>query len=213
MVYATYEDVNLITNVSSSDISNDDIDSLIAEATIELNRKINVLVVRERVSYIDSTRKNTLDGSNTTFYVRNWEGKYLADMNNDGDVDTNDIKVYQVASDGTETELTVSSITHDEGKFVLSSAPSSDVRLYVTYEWCYKDVSTPDQLVKMACVFLTASYCYGKLNIGMAPNLKFGNQSITRDMNSPEYYRRRAYDLINDINDSMYASADSTETF
>ena len=213
MVYATYEDVNLITNVSSSDISNDDIDSLIAEATIELNRKINVLVVRERVSYIDSTRKNTLDGSNTTFYVRNWEGKYLADMNNDGDVDTNDIKVYQVASDGTETELTVSSITHDEGKFVLSSAPSSDVRLYVTYEWCYKDVSTPDQLVKMACVFLTASYCYGKLNIGMSPNLKFGNQSITRDMNSPEYYRRRAYDLINDINDSMYASADSTETF
>ena len=109
--------------------------------------------------------------------------------------------------------MTVSSITLNEGKFVLSSAPIPGVRLYVSYEWCYKDVGTPDNLVKLACIFLTASYCYGKLNIGRAPKLKVGNKSITRDMNSPEYYLQRAYDLINDINNSMYASANSTETF
>lgn len=212
MTYAVFGDLNLATNIGSSDISDADVTLIIAEATIELNRLINVKVDRERVSYLDTTRKNLLDGSNTTFYVRNWKGKYLADMDNDGTVDEDDLIVKQVDSNGTETTLTVSSITHDEGKFVLSSAPSSDVRLYVTYEWCFKDVSTPDNLVKSACVFLTASYCYGKLNIGRAPTLKFGSKTITRDMNSPEYYHKKAYDLINSINDEMYSSADSTET-
>ncbi len=213
MVLCTFEEVNDLTNVTSSDIANADITKIIAKATVELNRLINVKEIRERVDYLDSTRKNTRDGSNTTFYVRNWKEKFLADRDNDGDVDTDDLIVYQVDSNGVETTLTVSSITHNEGKFVLSEAPSSEVRLYVTYEWCYKDVSTPDPIVKLACIYLTASYCYGKLNIGRAPKLKVGNKSIERDMKSPEYYRMMAYSLINSINDSMYASSDSTEAF
>lgn len=193
-------------------MSNTNVTSLIAEAISELNRLINVREVREPVDYIDSTRKNKIDSSNTTFYVRNWKGKYLADMDNDGDVDTDDIKVYQVDSNGNETELTVSSITHDEGKFVLSSAPTTGVRLYVTYEWCQKDVSTPDRLVKMACVFLTASYIYGKLNIGRSPDQSWGNKSIKRDMDSPNYYRKLAMKLVDKINDSSYFIRDSEVT-
>jgi len=209
MVYCTYTDVNLLTNISSTDISDANITSIITHATVELNRLINTKEEREPVSYIDSTRENTIDGSNTTFYVQNWKGKYIADMNNDGSVSTSDIIVYQVDSNGTETTLTVSTITHNQGKFVLSSAPTTGVKLYVTYEWCYKDVSTPDALVKLACVYLTASYCYGKLNIGRAPKEKFGNRTLERDMKSPEYYRKLAYDLINDINNEMYMSSDS----
>ena len=213
MAYAIYSDVNLISNVSSSDISNTDITSIISKATVELNRLINVKVVRERINHIDSTRKNSINNTNTTYYIRNWEGKYLADRNNDGSVDTDDLVVYQVDSEGVETKLTIDSITHDEGKFVLSSAPSTGVRLYVSYEWCYKDVYTPDPLVKSACIFLTLSYCYGKLNIGRSPSLRVGSKSITRDMKSPEYYQKKAYDLVQLINNSLYASADSTETF
>ena len=208
-MYCTYSDINLLTNISSSDVSNVNITSIISHAIVELNRLINVKVVREPIGYLDSTRENDIDGSNTSYYVRNWKGKYLADMDNDGDVDTSDIIVYQVDSEGTETVLTVSSIDHDDGKFVLSSAPLSGVSLYVTYEWCYKDVSTPDNLVKLACVYLTASYCYGKLNIGRSPKEKFGNRTLERDMKSPEYYRRLAYDLINNINSEMYMSSNS----
>ncbi len=213
MALCTFDEVNDLTNVTSSDIIDTDITKIIAKATVELNRLINVKEIRESVDYVDDTRKNLRDGSNTTFYVKNWRGKFLADRDNDGEVDTNDLIVYQVDSNGVETTLTVSSITHDEGKFVLSTTPSTEVRLYVTYEWCYKDVSTPDPLVKLACIYLTASYCYGKLNIGRAPKLKVGNKTITRDMKSPEYYRMMAQSLINSINDSMYASADSTEAF
>ena len=213
MAYTDYEKLNLLTNITESDITNDDVDLIIAEATKELNRLINVKEIRERVSYIDSVRKNSIDGSNTSFYVKNWKGKYLADMNNDGGVDTDDIIVHQVDSDSVETTLTVSSITHNEGKFVLDSAPTSGVKLYVTYEWCYKDVSTPDELVALACTFLAASYCYAKLNRGRASTFSFGNQRITRDMGACAFYRTKAMELINSINDSMYSTADSTETF
>ena len=209
MVYTTYTDVNLLTNITNSDVSNADITSIISHAVVELNRKINTKVIRERIGYIDSTRENKINGSNTYFYLQNWEGKFLADMDNDGDVDTSDVIVYQVDSNGTETTLTVSAVDHDDMKITLSSAPTNGVSLYVTYEYASKDVSTPDPLVKLACVFLTASYCYGKLNIGMAPKQKWGSQSIDRDMKSGEYYRRLAYSLINDINDSMYSSSDS----
>lgn len=213
MTYCTYGDVKLLTNISTSDVSNTDITSIISEATKELNRLINVKVVRERVFYVDAVRKNTLDSSNTTFYVQNWEGKFLADLNNDGTVSTDDVKVFQVDSNNTETELTVSTITHDEGKFVLDSAPTSGVRLYVTYEWSYKDVATPDPLVGLACKFLTAAYCYAKLNIGRAPIFSVGNKKIYRHMDSFEHYYQRFEKVVYSINDSMYASADSTETF
>jgi len=213
MAYTTYTKVALLTNISTSDISNANITSIISEATKELNRMINTKVVRERIYYIDSTRENTIDGSNTTFYVRNWEGKYLADMDNDGDVDTSDVIVYQVDSDGVETELTVSSITHDEGKIVLSSAPDVGVRLYATYEWCYKDVSTPDPLVELACTLLSAAYCYAKLNIGRAPQFFVGNKKIYRHMDSFQHFYDRAIGVIEKINDRMYECADSTETF
>lgn len=202
-----------MTNISTSDVSNDDITSIIAEATKELNRLINTKEIREPIGYLDSTRKNSIDSSNTTYYVKNWEGKYLADMDNDGTVDTSDVKVYQVDSNGTETELTVDSITHNEGKFVLSSAPTSGVRLYVTYEWCYKDVYTPDSLVELACTYLAAAYCYAKLNIGRTPQFIVGNKKIYRHMDSFEHYYQRAMKLVNSINDDMYSTIDSSVTF
>ena len=145
--------------------------------------------------------------------MKNWEGKYLADMDNDGDVEISDIIVYQVDSDGVETTPTVSTVTHNGGKFVLSTAPTSGVRLYVTYEWAYKDVSTPDPLVELACTLLTAAYCYAKLNIGRAPIFSAGNKRIYRHMESFDHYYQRFMKVVTSINDSMYASANSTETF
>jgi len=212
MAYCTYSDVNLMTNLTSSDIANADITSIIAEATTELNRLINVRIVRENVTYIDNTRENKIDGSNTTYYVRNWKGKYLADMNNDGNVDTNDIIVYLVDSDGTETTATVSSVDHDDCSFTLSSAPSSGYKVYVTYEWCYKDQSTPDNLIKLACTLLSSAYCYAKVNVGRAVSVSFGNTKLLRHMESFDHYYQRFMKVVSKINDNIADSRESELT-
>ena len=203
MAYCVYSDVNLMTNVTNSDVANADVTSLITEATRELNGFINVRITREMIDYIDETRENKIDGSNTTYYVRNWRGKYLADMNNDGSITIADIIVYAVDSNGTETTPTISSIDATNGKFVLSSAPSSDYDLYVTYEWCYRDPTTPDPLIKLACVLLTASYCYAKINVGRAPQQSWGNVRLYRHMESFDRYYRRFLDVVNQINNKM----------
>ena len=65
--------------------------------------------------YISYDKENTIDGSNTSF----WTQKYpIGDLDDDMDVDTDDIKVYQYSSDGTKTQVTVSSITPNTGNFV-----------------------------------------------------------------------------------------------
>lgn len=208
-MYTTYSNVNLLTNLTDSDVVNADVTSLITQATAQLNSDINIDVIRERVSQIDDTRKNEINGTNTIYYVRNWNGKFLADRDNDGSIGTGDVVVYQVASDGTETKLTVSSIDADDCYVTLSTAPSSGVSLYMTYQWSYADEATPNKNVELACGFLTAAFCYEKINRGLSPQQVFGNIRLMRDMEAGNSYYKRYRDMVNKINASMgdYAEA------
>ena len=203
MAYTTKEQVRRISNLVIADVSDNDVDALIVDATAQLNSDINTRVVRELVIEIDNTRKNSIDGSNTTFYVQNWKGKYLADSNDDGSITIADVTVYLVASDGTETEATVSSITSDEGKLVLDSAPSSGVIMYITYQWCYDDPDTPSKKIALACALLTAAYCYEKINRGMSPQQVYGNVRFMRDMRAGNEYFKRYENEIAKINGEM----------
>jgi len=200
MVYCTASEIRLITNLTTSDISDADLTNLIIEATKYLNSKINVPVVREEIFYIDETRENKIDGLTTKYYIQNWFEKYLADSDFDGDVDASDLTVYAVDSNGTETEATISSIDASEKSFTLSTAYTSGYRLYVSYEWCYRNPATPDALIALACKFITASLAYAKINIGRAPSLSFGNQRIMRHMDSFRIYMEKAEEIIEEIN-------------
>lgn len=201
MVYTTYTDINLMTNLTTADIANADITSIITDATKELNALINVIIIREPVLYIDETRKNEINGSNTTFYIKNWKDKFFADDNDDGAVTTADLIVYQVAS-GVETLPTISAIDTTKGSFTLSSAPSSG-SLYVTYSWCLRNPYTPDPLIKLACTLLTSAYCYAKINFGRAPQVAFGNTKIYRHIDAFDLYYKRFMKVINQINNQM----------
>ena len=200
MAYCTEDDIRLMTNVVSGDISDADVTSLIAEATTQVNQDINVQIEREFVSYIDNTRENKIDGSNTVYYVRNWKGRFLADRDNSGTVTIADVKVYQVDGDGNETVLTVSAVDDDDCKITLSSAPSADKDLYIDYAYSLVREGTVDPRVKLATVFLTAAYCYAKLNIGCSPSVAFGSTRITKDMESFSHYYQRYLDIIAQIN-------------
>ena len=199
MTWITYSDVNTLTNITSSDVANSDVTSLIGYARRQVLTDIQIKFDREKVGYIDNTRQNKIDGSNTYFYVQNWKGLFLGDLDLDGDVDTSDVLVYQVASDGTETALTVSAVDQDDCKITLSTAPTSGVRLYITYTSAAIDVSTPNPLVNLACTYLTASYCYAKVNIGKAKSVAFGNTRILRHMESSNEYYQKYQQVIKQI--------------
>lgn len=203
MVYTTKEKVRRITNIVIADVSDADVDALITDATAQVNADINTRVIREAIFFIDNTRTNKIDGSNTTFYVRNFLGKYFGDMDDSGTITTADIIVYQVTSDGTESKPSISAIDFDDLNFTLSSAPASGVRLYVTYEWCQEDPDTPSPKISLATAFLTAAYCYNKINRGMSPQQVYGNVRFMRDMRAGNDYFQKYEEMITKINGEM----------
>uniref|UniRef100_A0A6M3IQ92 Uncharacterized protein n=1 Tax=viral metagenome TaxID=1070528 RepID=A0A6M3IQ92_9ZZZZ len=200
MAYTDTTAVRLLTNLTTGDISDADVTSIIAYATSMVNSDINVNVTRERVTYVDNTRQNQINSSNTIFYVQNWRGKFLADRDNDGGVDTGDVVVYLVASDGTETTATVSAIDSDDCKITLSSAPASGYKVYISYSWCYKDPATPDANIKLATTYLTAALCYKKIYDGLSPEQVYGNVRFKRDLTVDSKYYKLYEDSINKIN-------------
>lgn len=203
MAYAATADIRLHTNLDTTDISDADVTSLIADLNSVINKDINTEVIRERVLPIDNTRKNEIDGTNTVYYVRNWRGRYIGDRDDDGGVDdTGDVIVYEVAADGTETQPTVSAVDSDQGKITMSSAPTSGVQLYITYVYSYADPT--GNSVKMAMVYLTAAMAYKKINQGMSPSQVYGNVRLMRDMQASSEYYKKYKEEIDKINAKVF---------
>lgn len=199
IAYCTASEVRTLTGITLSDVSDSDLNEFISYAVQELNHAISVKVVRERVDRIDNTRTNTIDGSNTTFYVKHWKDYYIGDLNNDGTVDENDVIVYLVSGDGTETKATVSSVSPSEGKFVLASAPQSGVKMYVTYCYTPYDVSEPHALVKLACIYLTAALVYSRIDARKIQNFSIGKLKIGKQSQAFEVYYRKYMQIVNQI--------------
>lgn len=205
MAYTTIKQIRRITNITIQDIENTELNELIIDATSQLNSDINTSVVRELVLPLDNTRRNYVNGVNTTFYVKNWRGKYIGDRNDDGEITPADVIVHFVAPDGTETVGTVSSVTSDEGKFVLSSAPTRQeaTNMYVSYHWCFENPDTPSGKISLACALLVAAYSYEKINRGMSPQQVYGNVRFMRDMRAGNEYFQRYENEIAKINAAM----------
>lgn len=179
-----------ITGIDEDSYENDELSDFISFAQKEVLTKIQQLVLREKVEYIDNTRQNKIDGSNTRFYLKKWNGNYLGDMDLDGDIDTDDIKVYSVSSDGTETQLTPSAVSHTGMYFDLSTAPS-DVDLFVTYKYTQFDLVQPDPLVAQATAYLASSYV--SITDGSDDSFRIGNVSFggnNRGIRGNKYYQK-----------------------
>ncbi len=196
MAYTTITDIRAMSGLTTNDISDDDLTYLLGKSVAEINSRINVKVIREFVEYIDEVRENDIDGINKTFYIKNWKGRYLADFNNDGDVTISDLTVYRVNNDNEEDTMTISSITHNEGKLVLSEAPVSGDDLFITHAYSTFDEDTPDTLINLGATYLTIAYAYLKIDAGTSVNVKFGNTKIVKKISESygTYYNR--YQMI-----------------
>jgi len=188
-----------ITGLSESDISDSEVLALQNYAQQLVLREISVSKIREEVNYIDEARQNKIDGSNTTFYVSvSNKGYYISDMDWDGDVTTSDVKVHVVYNQ-TETEYTVSSVSPAEGKIVLSTAPPTGSKVYITYNYTFVSVTPPDNLLQLAVANLAAAFAYARLNTGKAKKMKFGNMQLERDLSAFDHYYMRYREIVSAI--------------
>ncbi len=176
--YCSPDDVRTIANLTVDDITDSRLYDIITFAMAQINHEINSKIIEEEVTEIDTTRENKIDGSNKTFYVQKSFNWYIGDMDDDGDVDTSDIIVYQYDSEGNKTELSVSEIYPNEGKFVLPSAPASGVTLKVTYVYAPVSESDPHPMLKQACAYLSAALAFTRIETGYYEKLQLGKLTL-----------------------------------
>lgn len=200
-MYCIYTDVRAISGLTQTEISDADLTALIAYAIVQLNADINIKIIREKVEWLDDTRENNIDSSNATYYVKNWKHHYLGDLDNDGDVDISDVEVYLVAPGGTETVATVSSVTHDEGKIVLSAAPTSSNAsiIYITYAASPVDESTPDSRIKLACAQLTAALAFTRIDAKKIAGFSIGKIKVTKQSQAFDIFYNQYLRTVNRI--------------
>lgn len=200
--YITSTDVRNISGLTSSEISDSALTALISYATAQFNADVNTTVVREKALYLDNTRRNLVNGSNDTFYISRFKDYYIGDSNNDGSVTAADVTVYFVAGDGTETVATISSVDFDDGKIVVSSAPVSGNRVFITYAASIVDESTPEILVKLAVAQITSALAFTRIDVKKVQNFSIGKVRITSQSQAyQEYYNqyKRTLDAIRRI--------------
>lgn len=198
--YCTPDDVRLISGLTTTNINDTYLAELIEYSTAQINSDINISVIREKVEWIDDTRENDIDGSNTIFYVQNWKDYFIADYDNDGNIDIGDVITYKVASDGTETTTTVSSITASAGKFVLETAPESEYDLYVTYAYSPVLEDPPHPLVKLAAAQLAASLAYTKIDVTKIQSFTVGKIKVAKQSQAFQQFYDQYRQTIHKIN-------------
>ena len=193
-MYCTTEDVRNETGIGADDINDDKLYRILQRSIVTLNGMINVREWDERVLRISTEKTNKVDGSNTTFYTLKYP---IGDANNDGEITTSDVKAYTLNASGTRTTYTTSSIDDDElGKITLASAPSDTEVLYLNYYHAPLDEETPHELIKQACIELTAAKTYLYIPEGSIKSYRLGNFSIVKNKSDHIRYMEHFYSTI-----------------
>jgi hypothetical protein len=198
MAFAEINTVRAITGVTETSYDDPSVQTFIDMAQKEITSKIQLKVIREMILYLDPTRENQIDGSNKKYYLSKWKGNFLGDLDLDSDIDVDDVIVYHVASDGTETILSVASVNPSELSVTLSSAPVSGT-LYITYCYSAFNMESPDPALSLATTYLAASYL--SITEDDAGSIRFGNVSISggSSSNSQNRFYQKYSELLNQL--------------
>jgi len=155
MGYCTVADVRALTDITSSEIDDFDLESLIDLATKMIIEDLTISVHEEELT-------GSIDGVNTTFSTSHYP---IADTNGDKSVTGADLTVYtwtDSSDPSTKSSVPVSAVYPDQGKIVLSSAPPSTVKkITCSYSYTWEEEINWD-LIKLACAYLTGFLFYVK---------------------------------------------------
>ena len=177
MTIVSPHDVRLVSDLDEDDISDNKLIELIQYGWEQVITDIGKREVEEEVNYIDSYRKNIIDGTTTSFYVQNSFTRFLGDMDFNQTLDTGDAQLYLYDVDLNRTEATVSAVD-ETGLITLDAAVEAGTKLTITY--VHLPVPISHNLMKRACIYLTAAMAYGKLEARDYKSVGFRGLSITR---------------------------------
>ena len=183
--YCSTADVRIISNLTTVDISDANLNSLIDYSTYQINADIGVSMF---VKLGDSNYfSGNYDGTNTIFALKS---SPIGDLNNDGIVDTSDIEVWSKASTAnvwtkmTVGTATIASIDDAEfGKFTFTTAPSLTNDYVLKYVWFPLNYDHP--LIKKAHAELTAYLAFLKGNLKDIDSYRLGKLAVTKTSRHP----------------------------
>lgn len=182
MPYCQVSDIRAITNLTSNEISDSEIQNLISYATYQINADIGATLY-VRLGDFNFVSGN-VDGSNKTFTLR---FSPIGDLNGDGNVDASDIEVWKKANNEdqyTKMSNPIASIDDDEaGKITFSEAPSIDCDYIIKYVWF--PIPFDHYLIKKACAELTAYLCFLKLNLKDVESYRIGKVQVSKTARHP----------------------------
>ena len=174
----TYQDIRNMTQLTTTEVSNNMIEELISLAGAQLNQDISVRRIEEPIWYIDLYRQNKRDSSNLDFYLlKSWD-YFLGDFNDDGVVDTNDVEAwdYDIAN-RLKTRITVSAID-ERGKITFASP--IDVGHWVKISYRFMPVSIANPMVKKAVMELASALAYSKIETVGLKKIQLNKLTVER---------------------------------
>lgn len=130
MAWATIALARLLSGLSTTDISDADLTSLIPYADLKIKGCVFM-------SMADAELDGDINSSNKEFRVPSWP---IADYDASGTVDADDLTLWSVKEDSTtgfeeSTEITISSVNARDGIVTLDTAPDSTTVDYVVSDY------------------------------------------------------------------------------
>ena len=149
MGYCLTSDVRLLTGLTDTDISNHDLQELI-------NLSSTMMVEDLTIAVTDEEPTGSINGVNNTFEIDKYP---IADTNADKTVSSLDVTVYgwTIRDDpSTKSTIAVSNVYSRDGIIITATAPSTSIKqITVDYSFTIEE-SLNWELIKVACVYLTA---------------------------------------------------------
>jgi len=198
--YCSFDDVRDMTGILTTDITDSQLFTLIKNYSIpNINKDIGIEHRDEQVLLISYEKENKIDGSNKTFYTKEFP---IGDLNDDGIVDTSDIELYTLNSLGERTVVDLTSIDDVQiGKFTVSGAISSDKSLWIQRYRSFPVEVYPntDHYLRLACVYLTAAMAYSRVNANKISKYRIGKISVMQQSQSFKQYMNNYNEIINKL--------------
>lgn len=195
--YTTANYVRMVCNLGENDISDADLENLIAFASSQFNRDVSRRITEEEVESLDTYRQNTVDGTNTTFHTQTSWDYYIGDRDDDGDVDVSDVDAW-VYYNSTKYAGTVAAID-DVGKVYISPAPPCGSTVKLSYVASPVDMETPHWSVTTAVTYLVTALAYGKIEARDMKRISLGRLSVQRTPIGYKHFMERYREMIRRI--------------